>query len=67
MFIKMFLGAAAVFALLLVLAVKIKKVRGLRALVSVTKTPPHVSIFDQAEAKETKDLPTDQDPPDDQP
>ena len=57
----------AILIALIVLERQIKKVRGLRALVSVTETPPHVSIFDQAEAKETKDLPTDQDPPDDQP
>ena len=56
----------AILIVLIILEDKIKKIHGLRALVSVTETPPHVSIFDQAEAQETKDLSTNQDPPSDQ-
>ena len=44
MFIKMFLGAAAVFALLLVLAVKIKKLRGLFAVLTVIALLPTVVL-----------------------
>ena len=43
---------AGLLILLIILEKRMKKIKFLRAIVSVTETKPHVSIFDEAEARE---------------